>query len=564
MIMKRVLYITACLIGLIASLLLLAVCLNSNNPRISDLSSCIGLTGKNLLLNADFKDGLQKWSRDKAVSILTTNNVNYACIEGNPKDQVRIWQTIPVTSGQTYRLTFNLTGPDKGAFAIYRNAKSGKEQYVWCNGKNNHKYYSLIFVPKRTGKDQVYLSTNGIGQFYYSDTKLVEIHKNIKTVYIVLAILIAIITVVLLAKIDIIFFIMIFVLAIIPIAKMTKDKKSESENRTLAEYKPLFSKDKKINKNYGSDFNNWLNDHFWIRNDLMRNQNSLKYLIDGKVDNKFVSQGKDKWLFLKGNIRRMAKPESYYEGIYEDTKNAVKRFNDFCAKSNAKLYIVLAPFGEEVYSDELLNINVSSRIGRFEKYAARLQKDTGVPILYALKNLQNAKTNGLVQYKTDHHWTHLGAYSVYKELEVQIYQDFGLTQTVLHSFQLQKRQRKFGWGETFTRVKNIAPLFAKNIFPEDSVYMDFDWGKNSPVNDNGARLSNKLAPDKKVFLFGDSYVRNIFPFFGFGFRNTKYIAKPLQIYMPSFEKEIMIYKPDIVVMIIYSQNYNLIKNWYNK
>ena len=545
------------------SLLLLAICINSGKPCMSGISEFIDLTSKNILLNADFKEGLQNWNHDKNVSIIATNGSNYACVEGALNRQVRIWQNIPVTSGQTYRLTFNVTGPSKGAFAIYRNAKNGKEQYVWCNSENDHKYYSLIFVPKRTGKDQVYLSTKGIGQFYYSDTKLVEIHKNIKTVYIVLAILIAIITVVLLAKIDIIFFIMIFVLAIIPIAKMTKNKKSESENRTLAEYKPLFSKDKKINKNYGSDFNNWLNDHFWIRNDLMRNQNSLKYLIDGKVDNKFVFQGKGKWLFLKGNIRRMAKPDSYYEEIYEDTKNAVKRFNDFCNKNNAKLYIVLAPFGEEVYYEEIPNLDIKKRIGRFGKYADRLQTDTGVTIIYALEPLLNAKTNALVQYKADHHWTQLGAWKAYQELRAKIFYDFNITQAYNAPFKLKKHIYDFGYGETFNRVKNISNSFAKKIYPEDAVYLKFINNKDFNCEDNGSRLFNTCGVNKKIFLFGDSYTRNIKGFFGYDFRNTRYMEKPLQIYMPQFEQEIKKYKPDAVVMIIYSQNFNLIKNWYN-
>lgn len=561
--MKRGLYLTACLIGLIVSLLLLIACLNSSNPRIGALSSCIGLTSRNILVNADFEDGLQKWSHDKAVSILTTNNVNYVCIEGDAKKQVRVWQTIPVSSGQTYRLTFNITGPEKGALVIYRNA-NGKEQYLWCNGKNDHKYYLLTFVPNQEGKDQIYFSTKGSGQYYYSDIKLVKIHKSVKKVYIILATLTTITTIVLLTRIDVIFFALIFVLALIPIVKTTKEKKSESENRNLTEYKPLFNKSNKLNKNYGSDFNNWINDHFWIRNDLMRNQNSLKYLIDGKVDNKFVVQGKDKWLFLKGNIRRMAKPDSYYEDIYEDTAKAIKHFNDFCLKNNSRLYIVLAPFGEEVYSECLLNVKSESRIGRFEKYAARLQNDTGVSIIYALSTLESAKTNGFVQYKTDHHWTQLGAFSVYKNLEATIYRDLNITQFYSSSFQLKPKHKSFGFGETFVRVKNISPVLAKKIFPNDTAYEEFDWGKNSPVNDNGSRLLNQAAPNKKIFLFGDSYVRNIFPFFGFGFRSTKYMVKPLQIYMPHFEKEIAKYKPDAVVMIIYSQNYERIKNWYNK
>ena len=545
------------------SLLLLAICINSDKPGMSGISEFMGLTSKNILLDADFKEGLKNWNHDKEVSVFTTNDVTYACIEGNSKDQVRIWQNIPVTSGQTYRLTFNVTGPSKGAFAIYRNAKNGKEKYVWCDGKNDHKYYSLAISPVRTGKDQIYLSAKGNGKFYYSDVNLVKTNNNAKTIYIVIAVLITITTIALLAKTDGIFFIIIFALALIPVVKMTKDKKSESENRTLAEYKPLFSKSYKLNKTYGSDFNNWLNDHFWLRNDLMRNQNSLKYLVDVKADNKFVFQGKDKWLFLKGNIRRMAKPESYYEGIYEDTKKALKRFNDFCNNNNAKLYIVLAPFGEEVYSEELPNLDVEKRIGRFGKYADRLQTDTGATIIYALDPLLNAKTNALAQYKTDHHWTQLGAWNAYQELRTKIFNDLNITQAYNAPFKLKAYKYDFGYGETFGRVKNISDSFAKKIYPEDAVYLKFSNNKDFNCEDNGSRLFNQNGVNKKIFLFGDSYTDNIKAFFGYDFRNTKYMIKTLQIYMPQFEHEIKKYKPDAVVMIIYSQNYDLIKNWYN-
>lgn len=122
--MKRGLYIVTCVVGLTISLLLLAICINSGKPGMSGISEFMGLTSKNILLNADFKEGLKNWNHDKDVSVFTTNDVNYACIEGDPKDQVRIWQNIPVTSGQTYRLTFNLTGPDKGAIGTLKVAKN--------------------------------------------------------------------------------------------------------------------------------------------------------------------------------------------------------------------------------------------------------------------------------------------------------------------------------------------------------------------------------------------------------------------------------------------------------
>lgn len=516
------------------------------------------------MVNADFKDGLKGWEYHEGISVITSNPFNYVCIENDSKKQVRIWQSINVISGKTYRLTFNLTGPDKGAFAIYRNAKSGKEQYVWCSGKNNQKYYSLDVKPIRSGKDIYYLSTNVRGKYFYSNIKLKEDKSNVKNIYLFIAVLGLILTLTLLLRFNTFFFILVILLAFIPIFKINKDTESESENRTLAIYKPFIDSKHKINKNYGTDFNNWINDHFWIRNDLMKNQNSLKYLIDGKVDNKFVFQGKDKWLFLKGNINRMAKSDSYYEGIYEETSKAIRRFNDFCAKNNAKLYIVLAPFGEEVYSEEIPNLNITNRAGGFGKYAERLQIDTRATIIYALDPLLNAKTNALVQYKTDHHWTQLGAWNAYQELRTRIFQDFNITQAYNTPFELKSHIYNFGYGETFKRVKNVVDPIANKIYPSDSVYLKFVTNKDFHFDDNGIQIINKNGVAKRIFLFGDSYTRNIKDFFGYDFLNTKYMEKTLQIYIPQFEKEIAAYKPDAVVLIIYSQNYDLIKNWYIK
>lgn len=137
-----------------------------------------------------------------------------------------------------------------------------------------------------------------------------------------------------------------------------------------------------------------------------------------------------------------------------------------------------------------------------------------------------------------------------------------ITQDYNAPFNLKKHKYGFGYGETFVRVKNINDSLAKKIYPDEAEYLRFVVNKDFYCDDNGSRLFNKNSVNKKIFLFGDSYTRNIKNFFGYDFRNTKYMVKPLQIYMPQFEKEIAIYKPDAVVMIIYSQNYNLIKNWY--
>lgn len=551
--MKRSSLILNLVLGCIAVILLLAS-VKSTSPFFIKLDTLCGTLSRNLIQNGDFREGEKGWKFDKGVTITGTN----VCLHADPKKQVRLWQHVNVVSGKTYRLTFTLNGPSNGALAIFRDDAANKETYFICDGKNKNKRYSFEFVSNNIGKSRIFLSTRGKGTFYYSNVELRKVNSILAIVYIAIAVTVLLV----LVRSNLLFFVAFILLSMIPIAKMTIDKKSESENRTLAEYKPLFDESHKLNKSYGSDFNSWINDHFWLRNDLMRNQNSLKYLIDGKIDNKFVVQGKDKWLFLKGNLRRMAKPDSYYEGIYEDTAKAIERFNDFCVSHNAKLYIILAPFGEEVYSEHVQGVNITSRVGRFGKYADRLQSDTGATILYALESLQTTKTNALAQYKTDHHWTQLGAWNAYQELKTKIFRDLNITQAYNTPFKLKIHKYDFGYGETFVRVRNINDSIAKKIFPDDASYLRFVVNKEFHCYDNGSRLFNKKGVNKKIFLFGDSYTRNIKSFFGYDFRNTKYMVKPLQIYMPQFEKEIAAYKPDAVVMIIYSQNYNLIKNWY--
>ena len=556
--MKLHVKILICIFGLVTSLLLLTTCFNNTTTFIEKIAEIIGINSSNLLENGDFKDDFKGWKYNKNSSVLLTNGISCACINGNDKTQTRIWQEINVVSGQTYNLTFTLTGPSKGAFAIYRDTKTGKEKYIWCNGKNKNKHYDWEFVPINTGKNLLFLSTSGNGLYYFSNVKLRKYNEIIKFFYTGIAIII----IVFLTYYNGMFFLIIFSLTFIPILRMTKDTKSISENRMLAEYKPIFGKNKELNINFGSDFNNWINDHFWLRNDFMKIQNSLCFLIDKKVDNKFVSQGNDKWLFLKGNFQRLAKPTSYYDGIYSETANAIKRFNEFCEKKNAKLYIIVAPFGEELYSSEVVGVDITKKIGLFGKYIDQLKKDTKANIIYAYEPMKKAKEEGLVQYKTDHHWTELGAYNAYKVLRKEIFRDFNITQAYQTAFKTQSKKYDFGYGETFGRIRNISDTIAKQLFPKDVTYIKFIPDKNLVIEDNGSLIINKNGAKQKIFLFGDSYTRNIKNFFGYDFANTIYQVKPLQIFMPQFEEQITKHKPNIVVMIIYSQNFERIKNWY--
>ena len=78
--MKRVLNIVTCVKGLTISLLLLAICINSDKPSMSGISDFMGLTSKNILLNADIQEGLKNWNHNKNISIdFNKNWYNILC-----------------------------------------------------------------------------------------------------------------------------------------------------------------------------------------------------------------------------------------------------------------------------------------------------------------------------------------------------------------------------------------------------------------------------------------------------------------------------------------------------
>ena len=78
--MKRGLYIVTCVVGLMISLLLLAICINSGKPCMSGISEFIDLTSKNILLNADIQEGLMNWNHNKNISIdFNKNWYNILC-----------------------------------------------------------------------------------------------------------------------------------------------------------------------------------------------------------------------------------------------------------------------------------------------------------------------------------------------------------------------------------------------------------------------------------------------------------------------------------------------------
>lgn len=566
--MKRLTILVLVMTMLISFLSLFINIKDSNQSFKNALLGNSGFLSKNIISNGNFKSGLNYWMFDNNVSLFETNKCRYVFINGL-KSKGAFWQNINVVSGKTYQVSFTLITNNDRLLLSFSDLKTGKTQSKFFYSEIYKTNIAWIIKANSTGKFLIKFTNDKNGKCFCSNIELsskgflTSYNLILSKIYLIAAILLFSFFILFLLKYNHIFISLICFLMIIPIFKISREFKSEKENRKLAQYKPLIINNNHtlINLNFGNDFNCYLNDRFFLRDALLFCRNSLQFTIDRRFENSFVVQGKNKWLFLKGNIFKISESNNYYEKIYNDTAIALKRFNTFCSKKGAKLYVVIAPYGEEVYSEEIIGVNLINKKGILNNYIEALKNDSSANIIFSYDVLNESKNDALAFFKTDHHWTKYGAYKTYQLVRDKIFNDFHLPPSKMTNFRLKTKSIPYGFGETFKRINNLSEYCTKRIFPYDD-YLDFQ-----PVDDRFITVSNnyiinKKGLDKKIFLFGDSYIISIHSFFGYDFNNINFYVKPLQIHMPDFEKLISNYEPDIVVLIIYSQNFDLIKNWY--
>lgn len=554
--MKQFLKISICIIGMMLSMFILSICFNTEVPFFGKLAGIIGVTSNNLLKNGDFKNDFKNWKLDKNISIFETNGIKFARFKGNSKEQTRIWQDINVVSGQIYHLIFSLNGPSQGAFVIYKDGKNGKEQYLWCNGKNEFKQYKWKISPTRTGKDWIYFSVKGNGDYYYTNIELIKKNVCIQIIYALFAIIIALLSL----SNNIVLFITVFLIFFIPVIKTTKENKSDAENRMLAEYKPLLNEINKINVNYGSDFNIWINDHFWLRKQMISLNTDIKYLLNRRYENNMAFQGKEGWLFTK----------HYYAGDIKKTPNLIKdnidKITKYYNERNIKIYFAIMPEKECFYSDKH-----AFRKYDCEKIPEKLSEMGLKNYIYLKNDLNDAKQSGFLFFKEDHHWTQLGAFVGYKAIMKMIsknnelkslsesnflqnkIQGFYDNQTRIHVFENIKKKgscySQLNLNDQNYRYKNYYETF----FPTNHLPKMIEKGDRHAIFKGGIN-------NKKVMVIGDSNIGYLLPFISTTFSDSLFLAAAGNSKLPdnwrikTYETIINNFKPEIILVLIRGVN----------
>lgn len=300
---------------------------------------------------------------------------------------------------------------------------------------------------------------------------------------------------------------------------ITKDKTySETENRILAT-KPNFTIDRLLEGRFTSKFEDYVVDQF-IGRDLFTN---IKMSVDkllGRNQANGVFLGKDGYL-----IEDFTDPNE--EAVNQNLQaidNFAKRYKD------VKQYMLISPTSVSILKDKLpYSAPIIDQESYLKSYKEKLP--SSIKFVDVYETLNNHKDE-YIFYKTDHHWTSLGAFYSYEKLA----EDMGLKKKADDYYNVQLVSNDFfgalssksGYDveegdkvQVYIPAKNeeyvvvnyveeqekSASLYSSEALEKKDNYEVFLKG-NHPL----VKIKTSAKNDKTLLIFKDSYANSFIPF----------------------------------------------------
>ena len=255
--------------------------------------------------------------------------------------------------------------------------------------------------------------------------------------------------------------------------------------------------------------------------------------------------------------------------------------NDFCNSHNIKFYLVVVPAKEDIYKEQ----NIYKPAGKnenFNKIYEYAKKNTDLKIVFPAEQFKSLGKTNFVFFKTDHHWTHYGAFTGYTLLANEIKKDFPqfLPETK-KDFDISKNKlvlsdftREYTTGQTLYAFlnlddKKIAEKVLDVEYPyyihkkHKSLKTDIDY--DNKIKDFHFPAKNNLT----ALEIGNSQSENFNSFLPYSFKHLRYLRANNskrkfvdEIKMSGYENEILKMKPDILILTVSSAYIIPLKNMY--
>lgn len=315
----------------------------------------------------------------------------------------------------------------------------------------------------------------------------------------------------------IIFFLVITVIPLLIII-LPKKEFSENENRVLTAF-PSFTWDNIQSGKFMKDFEGFFSDHFIMRDEWIATKTQAE-LLAGKKEVNGVFILKD---------RLIQKVEDYDRTLVAKNVSAI---NGFAKRVKIPCTMMLIPTACEIQKDQLdPNVPVLNQKMLIESVYSRMAGQLSTVDVYSPLY---ASKDEYIYYKTDHHWTSLGAYLGYSAAS----RSLGYQTISLNSFDIQHASHDF-YGTLYSKViydktgpdtidyysypkgttvskvvvdtgsskKNYDSMYFREYLSQKDKYSSF-LGSNQPF----VTVHSNAKSGKKLLVIKDSYANSLVPF----------------------------------------------------
>lgn len=326
-----------------------------------------------------------------------------------------------------------------------------------------------------------------------------------------------------------------------------KERFSELENRYL-QSQPKLTWDNLISKKFADETELFVTDHFPLRGDWIGVKSKFEQLRL-QQENNSIYKGKDGYLFEKFNAPDMPKVQRYAETIRRFAERLPEaKISFLLAPTSIGMYPERLPWKAPFASQEAVNKAIGDMLGDSVDYL------NGFDFL-------RPHASESIYYRTDHHWSMLGAYYAYVAYAERMgWQPAGLDEfaieNVSESFLGSFHTRGQFTGLTPDTIQRFAPkqpivsemhvidddtkydsLYAEQFLTKKDKYPYFLGGVHA-ITTITSELGAEGCDLDKLLVVKDSYAHNFLPFL------TKHVAEIHVIDMRFYNGSISQYMAD--------------------
>ena len=298
---------------------------------------------------------------------------------------------------------------------------------------------------------------------------------------------------------------------------------SELENRKLSQM-PILSLKSYIDTSFSSDYEKYINDQFFLRDNWIDLKSRIEYLL-GKRENNDIIFGKENYLFKKFTTFNDEMLENNLNSIITFTNNYNKEVDFFIIPNSYAVYDELTP-------RYLPLVDQLSLINSINSYLSLKSNDHINTINVAEELLKNK--DDYIYYKTDHHWTSYGAYLAYLTymdyLGLEIVDINNLEKITINNFlgTYYNRSKYFKADSDFITYYNMPNLQIEidgkeylslmdlDKFKGSDKYSAFLWGNNGLTKVINENISEERK-GSSILIFKDSYANSFIQFLSYNY-----------------------------------------------